>query len=38
MSKRGMDGFSEIMPRGDGDNLVAVDDLSDSLSTDTFFE
>ena len=36
MSKRGMDGFSEIMPRGDGDSLVAVDDLSDSLSTDTF--
>jgi hypothetical protein len=28
----GMDGFQEIMPRGDDDNLITVDDLNDSLS------
>jgi len=31
-----MDGFSEIMPMGDGDSLVAVDDLNDSITTDNF--
>ena len=28
----GMDGFQEIMPMGDDDNLITVDDLNDSLS------
>ncbi len=28
----GMDGFQEIMPRGDDDTLITVDDLNDSLS------
>jgi len=28
----GMDGFPEIMPMGDDDGLMAMDDLSDSLS------
>ena len=28
----GMDGFQEIMPMGDDDTLIAVDDLNDSLS------
>ncbi len=28
----GMDGFPEIMPMGDEDGLIAVDDLNDSLS------
>ncbi len=28
----GMDGFQDIMPMGDDDNLITVDDLNDSLS------
>ncbi|MFH1595787.1 MAG: RNA polymerase sigma factor RpoD [Pseudomonadota bacterium] len=28
----GMDGFQEIMPMGDDDSLITVDDLNDSLS------
>jgi RNA polymerase primary sigma factor len=33
MSKgMGMDGFQEIMPMGDDENLITVDDLNDSLS------
>ena len=28
----GMDGFQEIMPMGDDDTLITVDDLNDSLS------
>jgi RNA polymerase primary sigma factor len=28
----GMDGFQDIMPMGDDDNLMAVDDLNDSLT------
>jgi RNA polymerase primary sigma factor len=31
---KGMDGFQEIMPMGDDDNLITVDDLNDSLSPD----
>ena len=35
MSKgMGMDGFPEIMPMGDDDSLIAVDDLNDTLSPD----
>ena len=35
MSKsRGMDGFQDIMPMGDDDSLITVDDLNDSLSPD----
>jgi RNA polymerase primary sigma factor len=30
----GMDGFQGIMPMGDDDNLITVDDLNDSLSPD----
>ena len=30
----GMDGFQDIMPMGDDDNLITVDDLNDSLSPD----
>ncbi len=36
MNKRGMDGFSEMMPMGDEDGLITVDDLNDSLVTDAF--
>ncbi|MDP3181983.1 MAG: hypothetical protein Q8M54_04080, partial [Desulfobaccales bacterium] len=28
----GMDGFPEIMPMGEDDGLIVVDDLNDSLS------
>jgi RNA polymerase primary sigma factor len=39
MSKgRGIDGFPEIMPRGDNDGLITVDDLNDSLSPDFLSE
>ena len=31
----GMDGFQEIMPMGDDDSLIAVDDLNDSLSPES---
>ncbi len=31
----GMDGFPEIMPMGDDDGLLAMDDLSDSLSPES---
>jgi RNA polymerase primary sigma factor len=31
----GMDGFQEIMPMGDDDNLITVDDLNDSLSPES---
>jgi RNA polymerase primary sigma factor len=31
---KGMDGFQEIMPMGDDDSLITVDDLNDSLSPD----
>ncbi len=31
----GMDGFQDIMPRGDDDNLITVDDLNDSLSPES---
>jgi RNA polymerase primary sigma factor len=31
----GMDGFQEIMPRRDDDNLITVDDLNDSLSPES---
>jgi RNA polymerase primary sigma factor len=30
----GMDGFQSIMPMGDDDNMIIVDDLNDSLSPD----
>jgi RNA polymerase primary sigma factor len=33
----GMDGFPEIMPMGDDDGLIAVDDLNDSLSPDCLY-
>ncbi len=36
MNKRGMDGFSNIMPMGDEDGLITVEDLNDSLISDTF--
>ena len=36
MNKRGMDGFSNMMPMGDEDGLITVDDLNDSLVTDAF--
>ncbi|MFZ2087403.1 MAG: RNA polymerase sigma factor RpoD [Desulfobaccales bacterium] len=36
MNKRGMDGFSNIMPMGDEDGLITVEDLNDTLITDTF--
>ena len=29
---KGMDGYQEIMPMGDDDTLITVDDLNDSLS------
>jgi RNA polymerase primary sigma factor len=31
----GMDGFQDIMPRRDDDNLITVDDLNDSLSPES---
>jgi RNA polymerase primary sigma factor len=31
----GMDGFQSIMPMGDDDNLITVDDLNDSLSPES---
>ena len=31
----GMDGFQDIMPMGDDDNLITVDDLTDSLSPES---
>ncbi|MFZ5448095.1 MAG: RNA polymerase sigma factor RpoD [Thermodesulfobacteriota bacterium] len=31
----GMDGFQDIMPMGDDDNLIIVDDLNDSLSPES---
>ena len=31
----GMDGFQEIMPMGDDDTLITVDDLNDSLSPES---
>jgi RNA polymerase primary sigma factor len=31
----GMDGFQDIMPMGDDDNLITVDDLNDSLSPES---
>ena len=31
----GMDGFPEIMPMGDDDGLLAIDDLNDSLSPES---
>ena len=31
----GMDGFPEIMPMGDDDGLMAMDDLNDSLSPES---
>ena len=33
----GMDGFQGIMPMGDDDNLITVDDLHDSLSPENLF-
>jgi hypothetical protein len=36
MNKRGMDGFSNIMPMGDEDGLITVEDLNESLISDTF--
>ena len=34
MNKRGMDGFTNMMPMGDEDGLITVDDLNDSIVTD----
>ena len=31
----GMDGFQDIMPMGDDDDLITVDDLNDSLSPES---
>jgi hypothetical protein len=31
----GMDGFQDIMPMGDDDNLITVDDLNNSLSPES---
>ncbi len=31
----GMDGFQQIMPMGDDDTLITVDDLNDSLSPES---
>ena len=36
MTKRGMDGFSNMMPMGDDDGLITVEDLNDSLVSDAF--
>jgi RNA polymerase primary sigma factor len=36
MNKRGMDGFSSMMPMGDEDSLITVDDLNESLVSDAF--
>ncbi len=38
MSKRGMDGFSNIMPMSDEDGLITVEDFNDSLTTDNFLD
>ena len=34
---RGMDGFQGIMPMGDDEHLITVDDLNDSLSPENLF-
>ncbi len=34
----GMDGFKEIMPMGDDDTLISVDNLNDSLSPECSLE
>ena len=36
MSKRGMNGFSNIMPMDDEDALITVEEFSESLATDNF--
>uniref|UniRef100_A0A7C3ZC18 RNA polymerase sigma factor SigA n=1 Tax=Desulfobacca acetoxidans TaxID=60893 RepID=A0A7C3ZC18_9BACT len=36
MNKRGMDGFSNMVPMGDEDGLITVDELSDPLISDSF--
>src|SRR3974377_2393416 len=36
MTKRGMDGFSNMMPMGDDDGLITAEDLNDSLVSDAF--
>jgi RNA polymerase primary sigma factor len=36
MNKRSFEGYPEIIPMGDDDSLMAVDDLTDSLSADNF--
>jgi len=36
MSKRGMDGFSNIMPMDDEDALITVEEFSESLTADNF--
>ena len=36
MSKRGMDGFSNIMPMDDDDALMTVEEFSESLASDNF--
>ena len=33
----GMDGFQGIMPMGDDEHLITVDDLHDSLSPENLF-
>jgi len=34
----GMDGFQGIMPMGDDEHLITVDDLNDSLSPESLLE
>ena len=36
MSKRGMDGFSSIMPMDDDDAIMTVEEFSESLASDNF--
>ena len=36
MNKRGMDGFSNIMPMDDEDALISVEEFSESLTADNF--
>jgi RNA polymerase primary sigma factor len=36
MSKRGMDGFSNIMPMDDDDAIMTVEEFSESLASDNF--
>ncbi len=36
MTKRGIDGFSDLMPMGDEDGLITVEEFNDSLIADTF--